>query len=46
MTKNTRVWVGMTLLIVLAFNYGIFGIPLYRKEASLNDKATVMAMQY
>lgn len=44
MTKNNRIWIGVTLLIVLAFNYGIFSFPLYSKAASLNDKATIMLM--
>lgn len=44
MTKNTRIWIGITLFMILAFNYGIFGLPLYSKAASLNDKATVMLM--
>lgn len=44
MTRSKRIWIGVTLLIVLAFNYSVFGFPLYRKAASLNDKATVMLM--
>jgi len=38
-------WTGVTLIIILAFNYSIFGFPLYRKAASLNDKSTVMLMK-
>lgn len=44
MTRSKRIWIGVTLLIILAFNYSIFGFPLYRKAVSLNDKATVMLM--
>ena len=44
MTKNARLLTGITLLIILAFNYGIIGFPLIRKAMSLNDKATTMMM--
>lgn len=45
MSKNARIWVGVTLLFVLAFNYGLIGLPLYRKAANLNDKATTMMIK-
>jgi len=45
MTRKARLWTGATLLIILAFNYGIIGLPLIRKAASLNDKATTMLMK-
>jgi hypothetical protein len=38
-------WTGVTLIIILAFNYSIFGFPLYRIRSSLNDKSTVMLMK-
>jgi hypothetical protein len=34
----------MTLILILAFNYGLFGMPLIRKAMSLNDKATKVLM--
>ncbi|GEM_PF-1067589 len=45
MTRKARLWTGATLIIILAFNYGIIGMPLIRKAASLNDKATTMLMK-
>ena len=44
MTKKAHLWTGITLLIILAFNYGIIGFPLIRKAMSINDKATTMLM--
>ena len=44
MTRQARLWTGMTLLVILVFNYGIIGLPLYRKAANLHDKATSMMM--
>lgn len=44
MTRKARLWTGATLLLILAFNYGLFGMPLIRKAISLNDKATVVLM--
>ena len=45
MTRNGRIWAGITLLVVMAFNYGLIGLPLYRKAANLNDKATSMLVK-
>jgi hypothetical protein len=44
MTRNARLWIGATLILIVAFNYGIIGMPLIRKAASLNDKATIVLM--
>ena len=44
MTRKARLWIGATLIIILAFNYGVIGMPLIRKAVSLNDKATTMLM--
>ncbi|MFA6320411.1 MAG: hypothetical protein WCY36_00970 [Candidatus Omnitrophota bacterium] len=44
MSRKARLWTGMTLIVILAFNYGIFGFPLIRKALSLNDKATTILM--
>ena len=44
MTRRARLWVGATLILILAFNYGIIGLPLIRKAIYLNDKATKMLM--
>ncbi len=45
MSRNARLWMGMTLFIVMAVNYGIIGFPLYRKAANLHDKATTMLIK-
>ena len=44
MTRKARLWTGATLILILAFNYGIIGMPLIRKAISLNDKATTIVM--
>jgi len=44
MTRRARLWTGATLVLILAFNYGIVGMPLIRKAMSLNDKSTTMLM--
>ena len=44
MTRKARLWIGATLVLILAFNYGLFGMPLIRKAMSLNDKTTTMLM--
>lgn len=45
MTRRARLWIGATLVVILAFNYGIIGLPLIRKAMSLHDKTTVALMQ-
>ena len=45
MSRDARIWIGLTLLIVLAFNYAIIGFPLYRKAANLHDRSTTMLMK-
>lgn len=42
MTREVRLWTGITFFVILAVNYGIIGFPLYRKAVSLRDKATTM----
>ena len=44
MTRKARLWTGATLVLILAFNYGLFAMPLIRKAISLNDKSTTMVM--
>lgn len=44
MTLKARLWIGATLVLILAFNYGIIGMPLIRKAISLNDKSTTILM--
>lgn len=42
MTRQAKLWIGLTLFAILAVNYGIIGLPLYRKAANLHDRATAM----
>lgn len=44
MTRKARLWTGATLILILAFNYGLIGMPLIRKAISLNDKSTTALM--
>ncbi|OGW84834.1 MAG: hypothetical protein A2987_07040 [Omnitrophica bacterium RIFCSPLOWO2_01_FULL_45_10] len=38
MTRKARIWIGVTILIIIAFNYCVIGIPLMKKSASIKDK--------
>lgn len=38
--RRARMWAGITLLTVLAVNYAIIGIPLFRKAASIETRYT------
>ena len=44
MTRKARLWIGATLILILAFNYGLIGMPLIRNAVSINDKTTTMLM--
>jgi hypothetical protein len=45
MSKKTRIWIGTTLLVIIAFNYIAIGLPLYRKIASLENKIKVIMIK-
>ena len=45
MSRNARIWIGLTLLFILAFNYSVIGFPLLRKSAAIHDKSTTMLMK-
>jgi len=45
MTQKARIWTGATLLIVLALNYAIIGLPLTKKAASLKGKYRTMLLK-
>jgi len=38
MMRKARLWTGVTLLLVLLFNYAILGVPLIKKSISLKEK--------
>lgn len=42
MTRKTRSWMGVTLLAVIAFNYLVIGIPLFKRINYLETKIKVM----
>jgi len=39
MTSKARAWTGVTLLVVVAFNYMLIGIPLMSKSASIERRS-------
>ena len=41
MTRKARIWIGVTLLAIILFNYLAIGIPLYRRMASLDNKVRI-----
>jgi len=45
MTRKGRLWVGVTLLTVLAINYIIVGIPLIRKAWSVESRYKAAMMK-
>jgi hypothetical protein len=38
MIRKARMWIGLTLFIVLAFNYAFIGFPLISKSLSVNSQ--------
>jgi hypothetical protein len=41
MTKQARVWIGVTLLAIILFNYLAIGVPLYKRMSSLDNKIKI-----
>jgi hypothetical protein len=39
MTGKARAWTGVTLLMVVAFNYMLIGVPLISKAASIEKRS-------
>lgn len=39
MTRKGRMWVGVTLLLVLLFNYAVIGVPLMRRSESMKERS-------
>jgi hypothetical protein len=44
MTRRARIWIGVTLLAIVAFNYAAIGIPLYRNVTSLENRTKEIMM--
>jgi hypothetical protein len=42
MTRKARIWTGLTLLLILAFNYAVIGIPLFKRSSSIENKSKAM----
>ena len=38
MSRKARIWIGTTLLAILALNYAIIGVPLSRKSQTIKEK--------
>lgn len=38
MSRKSRLWIGITLLTVLAINYLIIGVPLFAKAGSIESR--------
>lgn len=46
MDARKRLWIGVTLLIAVTFNYALIGVPLLSRSYSINQKArSIMAKQ-
>lgn len=45
MKRNARAWVGVTLLLVIIFNYLVIGVPLYKRMGSLESKIKIMMIK-
>ena len=41
MSRKARVWIGVTLLAIILFNYLAIGVPLYRRMGSLGNKIRI-----
>ena len=39
MSRKSRLWVGLTLFIVLAFNYAMIGTPLIKKSVTIQARS-------
>ncbi len=45
MTRNARIWIGLTLLAIVTLNYAMAGYPLIKKSASLQDRAKAILVK-
>jgi hypothetical protein len=39
MTRKARLWIGATLLVIIAFNYAALGYPLMRRSHAIQVKS-------
>ena len=45
MSNKARIWIGVTLLALVAFNYLAVSFPLYRRIGSLENKIRIMMIK-
>ena len=45
MSAKARLWIGITLLVVVAVNYILIGVPLISKSMSIQDKAKAILIK-
>ena len=41
MIRKARAWIGITLLMIILFNYLAIGMPLYKRMNSLDNKVRI-----
>ena len=41
MSRKASIWIGVTLLTIIIFNYLAIGIPLYKRMNSLDNKVRI-----
>lgn len=41
-TKKARIWIGVTILIVIGFNYTLIGFPLMQRSDSLIKESRII----
>jgi len=39
MSRKGRLWIGLTLFVVLVFNYAMIGVPLIKKSATIQARS-------
>jgi hypothetical protein len=44
-SRESRLWISITLLVIVIFNYLSVGIPLYKKTSSLQSKIKIMMIK-
>ena len=45
MNRNTRVWIGVTVLMIIIVNYILIGVPLLAKSGSIQGKAKAILVK-
>ena len=42
MSRHARIWMGVTILVIVALNYAIIGIPIIKRSSSIDSKSKAM----